>query len=36
MTALVDLVEKFGQEGEEGMKLENGSFVKWNGQRMDY
>jgi NAD(P)-dependent dehydrogenase (short-subunit alcohol dehydrogenase family) len=36
MTALVDLVEKFGHEGEEGMKLENGSYVKWNGQRIDY
>jgi NAD(P)-dependent dehydrogenase (short-subunit alcohol dehydrogenase family) len=36
MTGLVDVVEKFGQEGEQGMRLANGSYVKWNGHKIDF
>ena len=35
MTGLVDVLERFGQKGEE-MTLPNGSYVRWNGQRMEY
>jgi NAD(P)-dependent dehydrogenase (short-subunit alcohol dehydrogenase family) len=35
MKGLVDVVENFGQKGEEE-RLANGSYVKWNGQRMEY
>jgi NAD(P)-dependent dehydrogenase (short-subunit alcohol dehydrogenase family) len=36
MIGLVDVVEKFGEKGEDEMRLANGSYVRWDGQRMDY
>ena len=35
MTGLVDVVERFGQKGEE-TALANGTYVRWNGQKMQY
>lgn len=35
MEGLVNIVERFGQKGEE-QRLNNGSYVRWNGERMNY
>ncbi|KAI9745078.1 MAG: hypothetical protein M1818_001356 [Claussenomyces sp. TS43310] len=33
MNGFVSIVERFGQKGDD---LENGSYVRWNGERMNY
>ena len=32
---LVSIIERFGIDGEEDT-FENGGYIRWNGQKMDY